>query len=274
MGFWKAVTGRSGPVPARLDALFEVPSAAVILQTETGFTPAGTGSVCYRGAAGAAFAQAQRDIVDLLQSASSAPEVRVSADSFGFTWLTVAGDPGDSSGLCTDLHAVNTTLEDAGFGSGLLCTLVPLPRRERPAARAGLPLQAGHVLRVRADRPAPARQPAGAARPRRARPGAPDGARPPPVARRVGCSGAVTTPEPTADFARRVSHDLKNPLSAIRMSLELAREELGERRRREGAGPARARGAQRRPARGDARRAAGPGDRVGPGRGLTGSVAV
>ena len=42
----------------------------------------------------------------------------------------------------------------------------------------------------------------------------------------------MTTPEPTpeatADFARRVSHDLKNPLSAIRMSLELAREELGE----------------------------------------------
>ncbi|MGH3345872.1 MAG: histidine kinase dimerization/phospho-acceptor domain-containing protein [Nocardioides sp.] len=42
----------------------------------------------------------------------------------------------------------------------------------------------------------------------------------------------MTTPEPTpeatADFARRVSHDLKNPLSAIRMSLELAREELGQ----------------------------------------------
>jgi signal transduction histidine kinase len=38
----------------------------------------------------------------------------------------------------------------------------------------------------------------------------------------------VTTPEPAAEFARRVSHDLKNPLSAIRMSLELAREELGE----------------------------------------------
>ena len=38
----------------------------------------------------------------------------------------------------------------------------------------------------------------------------------------------MTTHEPAAEFARRVSHDLKNPLSAIRMSLELAREELGE----------------------------------------------
>ena len=31
-----------------------------------------------------------------------------------------------------------------------------------------------------------------------------------------------------AAYADRVSHDLKNPLSAIRMSLELAREELGD----------------------------------------------
>ena len=29
------------------------------------------------------------------------------------------------SGLCTDLHAVNTTLEAQGFGPGLLCSLVP-----------------------------------------------------------------------------------------------------------------------------------------------------
>ena len=31
-----------------------------------------------------------------------------------------------------------------------------------------------------------------------------------------------------AAYADRISHDLKNPLSAIRMSLELAREELGD----------------------------------------------
>jgi signal transduction histidine kinase len=38
----------------------------------------------------------------------------------------------------------------------------------------------------------------------------------------------VTTPDSADEFVRRVSHDLKNPLSAIGMSLELAREELGE----------------------------------------------
>lgn len=59
------------------------------------------------------------------------------------------------------------------------------------------------------------------------------------MARVVGCSGTVTPDdgaaplpdEPPADdrlaaFAGQVSHDLKNPLSAIRMCLELAREEI------------------------------------------------
>ena len=57
-------------------------------------------------------------------------------DSFGFTWLTVTGDPADPSGLCTDLHAVNTTLEAAGFGPGLLCTLIPF--RDQSDRRLGL----------------------------------------------------------------------------------------------------------------------------------------
>ena len=35
------------------------------------------------------------------------------------------GDAADISGLCTDLHAVNTTLELNGFAGGLLCSLVP-----------------------------------------------------------------------------------------------------------------------------------------------------
>ena len=34
-------------------------------------------------------------------------------------------DPEGMAGLCTDLHAVNTTLESEGFGPGLLCSLVP-----------------------------------------------------------------------------------------------------------------------------------------------------
>lgn len=125
MGFWSSVFGRPKQTKAKLDALFLVPSAAITLQTAMGFEPTGSGSVCFRGAGGAAFAQVQQEIVDLLNNNPDAPDVEVSKDDFGFTWLVVSRDAHDIAGLCTDLHAVNTLLEESGFGSGLLCSLVP-----------------------------------------------------------------------------------------------------------------------------------------------------
>ena len=125
MGLWEAMRARTSPRRNNLDALFLVPSAAVTLQTALGFEPTGSGSVCYRSASGAAFARTQADVVSLLRNDADAPEVTVSTDDFGFTWLVVAGDPSDTSALCTDLHAVNTTLELNGFDSGLLCSMVP-----------------------------------------------------------------------------------------------------------------------------------------------------
>jgi len=130
MGLWDVITGRSRPKQANLDALFGVPTAAFTLQAALGMNPTGDGAVCYRAAEGAGFAGAQHDILDLLQTTSDAPRVTTSQDSYGFTWLEVDHDPVDPAnvdltGLCTDLHAVNTTLELNGFGSGLLCSLIP-----------------------------------------------------------------------------------------------------------------------------------------------------
>ena len=128
MGLWETLTGRRRPVRPDLDALFEVPSAAITLRTTIGLRPTGSGSVCYRAATGVAFAELQSEVVNLIQADPDAPEVSVTADSFGFTWLTVTDDPDDPddvAGLCTDLHAVNTSLEAQGFGSGLLCSLIP-----------------------------------------------------------------------------------------------------------------------------------------------------
>jgi len=53
--FWGAITGRSTPKKANLDSLFLVPSAAITLETAAGFTPTGTGSVCFRSPDGAAY---------------------------------------------------------------------------------------------------------------------------------------------------------------------------------------------------------------------------
>jgi hypothetical protein len=124
VGLWEAMSGRMKPKKANLDALFLVPSAAITLQTAAGITPTGAGSVCFRAATGAAFAQTQADVVELINADSEAPDVSVSQDRFGFTWLVVRKDPSDMGGLCTDLHAVNTILGEQGFGSGLLCSLI------------------------------------------------------------------------------------------------------------------------------------------------------
>lgn len=135
MSLWKTLAGRSTPKAANLDALFNVPSAAITLSTALGIVPTGDGSVCYRAAAGSAFADAQSDLVELLGHSASAPKVTTTQDSFGFTWLEVDNEPldpanPDLSGLVTDLHAVNTTLEAAGFGPGLLCSLIPFQGRD------------------------------------------------------------------------------------------------------------------------------------------------
>jgi hypothetical protein len=123
--FWGAITGRTPPKRANLDSLFLVPSAAVTLQTAIGFTPTGTGSVCFRAPDGAAYQQTQDDVVALLRDDADKPDVSVRRDDFGFTWLVVDRVDDDVEGLCTDLHAVNTSLEEQGFSTGLLCSLVP-----------------------------------------------------------------------------------------------------------------------------------------------------
>ena len=128
MSLWATLTGRSRPKRANLDALFAVPSAALTLQAAAGLTPTGDGSVCYRAATGAGFHETQEQVLALLRGASDAPEVETSTDEYGYAWLQVHRDPDDPAGvagLCTDLHAVNTTLEAEGFGTGLLCSLVP-----------------------------------------------------------------------------------------------------------------------------------------------------
>ena len=124
MGLLDSILGRSKPAKPDLDQLFGLPSAAITLETSIGFTTTGTGSVAFRAPEGRAFADVQADVQALLD-AGSGPKVDVEVDSFGYTWLVCRTDPPDLSALVTDLHAVNTTLQESGFGSTLLCSLVP-----------------------------------------------------------------------------------------------------------------------------------------------------
>ena len=124
MGFLDTLLGRTKPVPPNLDALFALPAAAITLQAATDFTPTGTGSVCFRAAEGKAFTDIEKDVRELLSMGEGTAPVRLSADSYGFTWLVATHSADDIEGLVTDLHAVNSSLEAGGFGPQLLCTIL------------------------------------------------------------------------------------------------------------------------------------------------------
>jgi len=123
MGFLDTLLGRTKPVKPDLDQLFGLPSAAITLQAAANFTPTGLGSVCFAAAEGGAFAQVQQDVEALLNADQGTP-VEISRDSYGYTWLLSRQSPDDVVSLVNDVHAVNTALQDNGFGPQLLCSLV------------------------------------------------------------------------------------------------------------------------------------------------------
>jgi hypothetical protein len=123
MGLFDKLLGRSKPAKPDLDQLFAVPDAAITLESAAGLKPTGVGSVAFRAAEGGAFAATEAEIQQLLDM-DEGPKVERTVDSYGFTWLVVRHDPADMAGLVTDLHTVNTALENQGFGPLLLCSLV------------------------------------------------------------------------------------------------------------------------------------------------------
>jgi hypothetical protein len=134
MGLLDTILGRTQQAKPDLDALFALPSAAVTLQAAGELLPTGVGSVCVKAAEGGAFEGLTDEVEQLLAlgAADGNRKYDETKDSYGFSWLTRRTSPEDLSGLVTDLHAVNSTLDSAGFGPALLCTLVAFSDRENP----------------------------------------------------------------------------------------------------------------------------------------------
>jgi hypothetical protein len=127
VGFLDTLLGRTKPVQPKLDDLFALPSAAITLEAGTTFKPTGSGSVCFRPVEGRSFSDVQKEVQELLDMSAGedgALPVEVTKDSYGFTWLVSSRMSDQLDALVTDLHAVNSSLVDAGFGPQLLCTLV------------------------------------------------------------------------------------------------------------------------------------------------------
>ncbi len=97
--------------------------------------------------------------MDFLDS-DEGPDVERTNDGFGFTWLVVrtepAGAQADMGSLCTDLHAVNSALQDDGFARGLLCSVFGFRTASAQPLGHRLPLHHRQLLSLRPHRQPPA----------------------------------------------------------------------------------------------------------------------
>jgi hypothetical protein len=123
MGFLDAILGRSKPKQANLDALFNLPSAAVTLETAAGLAPTDRAAVCFKPPSGQSFANLVDEITATLNVGAPAEGLEISeeTDRFGYEWI-VLRQPGIDQ-LVTSVHLVNTSLQEQGYGPHLLCSV-------------------------------------------------------------------------------------------------------------------------------------------------------
>ena len=137
--FFDALLGRTKQAPPNLDALFALPSAAITLETEAGLVSSGQAGVCFKPMAEASFDQVTGDMSELLTMLRTQNELQLKEvdDSFGYHWV-VLSDP-DINSLVSNTHLVNSSLQDAGFGPRLLCSVFGFaPGPGQPAKRGAL----------------------------------------------------------------------------------------------------------------------------------------
>jgi hypothetical protein len=124
MGLLDTLLGRTKPVPSNLDALFALPSASITLQSAAGMTCSGRAGVCYKPPSGQGFEDMEAEVVKLLDMDGST--LRKVSDSFSYQWVVV--DDADIEALVTQVHMVNSSLADAGWGPQLLCSVFGLSK--------------------------------------------------------------------------------------------------------------------------------------------------
>jgi hypothetical protein len=123
MGLLSSILGKTKPVQSNLDALFAIPSASITLQSAAGQVCSGHAGVCFKPPTGQGFEDMQSEVVKLL-SMDQTNDFQKSEDSYGYQWL-VMEDP-DIEQLVTQIHLVNSSLSDSGWGPQLLCSVFGL----------------------------------------------------------------------------------------------------------------------------------------------------
>jgi hypothetical protein len=125
MGLLNTILGRTKPVESNLDALFALPSASITLQTAANQVCSGHAGVCFKPPSGQGFEEMQAEVVKLLDM-DGTQGLRKTEDSYGYHWLVV--EDADIERLVTQIHMVNSSLSDAGWGPQLLCSVFGLAR--------------------------------------------------------------------------------------------------------------------------------------------------
>jgi hypothetical protein len=132
MGLLDTLLGRTKPVPSNLDHLFALPSASITLQSAAGMTCSGRAGVCYKPPSGQGFEDMEAEVVKLLDMDGST--LHKVADSFSYQWVVV--EDADIEALVTQVHMVNSSLADAGWGPQLLCSVFGLSKLDPGAGGA------------------------------------------------------------------------------------------------------------------------------------------
>jgi hypothetical protein len=119
------LAGRTKPAQADLEALFGLPSAFITLEASESLVPTGEAGVCYKPSAGQSFAHTAEEMESLLGLGDGPTKVREETDQYGFHWVVIGAgaDTSDPQALVNQVHLVNTTLQEQGFGPQLLCSV-------------------------------------------------------------------------------------------------------------------------------------------------------
>ena len=132
MGLGDVLFGRKKLKEPAADRLFAISTAAVTLDVDCGLKPAGVGAVIFKPLSAGEFAQADRDIEELLKSVAdgSGSKLDRKQDSFGFEWVVIH-DP-DLEDQVAAVHAVASELQERGFGGQLLAAAFRFEGGEKP----------------------------------------------------------------------------------------------------------------------------------------------
>ena len=123
MGLLNTILGRTKPVQSNLDSLFALPSASITLQSAAGMACSGHAGVCFKPPTGQGFEDMQAEVVKLL-SLDDVAGFNKTEDTYGYHWLIV--ENADIEQLVTQIHLVNSSLADSGWGPQLLCSVFGL----------------------------------------------------------------------------------------------------------------------------------------------------